>query len=598
MKKNIATVGILLSGVAPLHAQTDEIFVLDEIVVSASLEETERSRTGATVTVVTQEELRESGETRVIEYLDRLPGVSASGNGGVGSRATLRLRGLPGRYVPVYIDGIDVTDPSSTQTAFNWGDLTTSGISRIEVLTGSQSALYGSEAIGGVINITTTRATELGTHYTAGIEAGSYDTLRAELGVTSKGERGELAFNLSHINTNGFSAADENAGNTEADGHESTALTFSGAYQATDTLKLGFTLLYQDSETEQDGGFPVADAAGQAFVTRKAGRVYAEIDGDVVDHSFSLSHSRTDRFFPVGFSQNFQGDRTEATYQGSTSFNDVKLAFGTSYTKEEFSVDAVSGSYDIASLFGEAQYAVNDAVDISLSLRHDEHSEYGSNTTGRLALAWRATPDTVVRASAATGFRAPSLYELFGPFGDPTLQPETSLSFELGVEQKIAGGSVRATVFHTEIDDLIGFAGGTYAQVPGTSVTRGIELAAALPISDRADFFGSYTYTNAEDQAGNQLVRVPEHDLVLGLEAELGGNWRGQVSFNHVAGRADDGGMAMGDYSLVNASVTYDISDNAEAYLRVENLLDEEYQTSAGYGTSDRAFYVGLRARF
>ncbi|MCR8825754.1 TonB-dependent receptor plug domain-containing protein [Pseudosulfitobacter koreensis] len=600
MKHLLASASVLALATVPHTALAqDDAFDLGTITVSASQTPVETARTGTVVEVVEKEEIENSSSFTVDDTLDTLPGISLSGNGGLGASSTLRIRGLSNRYIPVYIDGIDMTDPASTQTSYNFGGLTTAGIGRIEVLKGSQSALYGSEAIGGVINITTARATEMGTQLRYAFEAGSYDTYAATFGIATKSERGELAFTFSHIDTNGFSAAEEDAGNPEADGYRGTTLFLTGAYDATDTVTLGFALNYLDSETDQDG-FRVDDLTAQEFSTRLGARVYAEIAGDAIDHTVALNYSTTEREYPVGFNQNFKGERTEATYKGITQVGAVELAFGAGYSQEEFAVDTISGTYEIASIFGEAQYAASEDVDVSFALRHDDHSTFGGFTTGRLAANWRVTTDTTLRAAIGTGFRAPSLYELFHPvYGNPTLEQEESRSAEIGVEHRLAmGAEIKATAFYTEIDNLIQFSGGGYNQVPGTSTSQGVELAGRVALAAGTDLFGSYTYTDAEDANGNQLIRVPEHDFVLGVEADLTDRLSGQLVLNHVAGRADDGGSAMADYTVVNVSATYDFSDTTQGYMRLENLTNEEYQTSFGYGTSDRAVYFGVRASF
>ena len=250
------------------------------------------------------------------------------------------------------------------------------------------------------------------------------------------------------------------------------------------------------------------------------------------------------------------------------------------------------------------QYAVNADLDLSAALRVDDHSEFGTEPTGRLALAWRARDGTIVRASLGTGFRAPSLNELFGPvyFGtpNPDLDPEESRSFELGVEQSFVNGiTAEATFFYTEIDNLIQYPVNGYEQVDGTSRSRGLELAVNAPIGDRIALFGNYTYTNTMDADGDPFLRVAENEVLLGLSALLSDRVSADVTLNFVGDRLDGFPQAtVKDYTLINASVSYALTDQSSIYLRVENLTDEEYQTAAGFGTSDRAVFVGLRAAF
>ncbi len=615
MKHLLATASVLAIGSVPGTVLAEDIFDLGEIVISASQTPTEAKRTGTTVEVVEEEDLQAAPSARISEVLDTEPGISISGNGGLGTTSTVRVRGLSGQYVPVYIDGIDMTDPSGTQTSYNFGALSKAGIGRIEVLKGSQSAIYGSEAIGGVINITSRRAAEIGTEYFTEVEVGSFNTYSATFGVATKSELGELALTISHVTTDGYSAADENDGNTEADGFTGTTLYLTGAYEVSETVRLGFALHHLDSETDQDGflsvpPFTFGDTPDFEKATRTGARVYAEIEGETIAHTLSLSFSDTEREYPLtSFTRNFNGERTELGYKGVTQLGATELAFGASYSEESFDADTTSGTYEIASVFAEAKYAASEDLDLSFALRHDDHSTFGSFTTGRIAASWQLGTDTTLRASIGTGFRAPSLFELFDPsFGNPALEQEESRSAEIGIEHRYGSGAlVKATAFYTEIDNLIqyfdpdGFFGpipGAYAQVAGTSRTRGIELVARMPLASGYEVFGSYTYTDAEDASGNPLLRVPEHDFVLGVNADFTDALSGQLVLNHVAGRPNDGGLVMEDYTVLNASITYDFSDSTQGYVRLENLTNEEYQTSAGYGTSDRAVFFGVRASF
>jgi len=592
----------------------DAPFQLDEIVFSAGLTALEAARTGVSVEVVTEEELEEAGNIQLSDFLETLPGIAVTQNGPVGTNATLRIRGLNGNYIPVLINGIDMTDPSSTQTSYNFGNLTTAGIGRVEVLYGSQGPIYGSEAIAGVINITTIEAPEeIGTETTLNVEAGSYDTYRGSFGIATRFERGTLSFTAARTTTDGFSAADENLGNTEADGFRDTMLTLSATYDITDVLTVGADLIYHDSFVEFDaGGGAGSDADRFSDTERRGARIFAEVDGATVDQELSFQYSQTTRndpnapaFFSV---TDFEGERFGLSYTATVDLaGEQSLVAGAEYVREDYLAFRAGGArfeddYSIGSVFAEYTTAIGDNLDVSAALRYDDHSVYGGALTGRAALAWRPTADTVVRAAVATGFRAPSLNELYGPFGaNPDLQPEESRSFELGVEHDFGRARLGAAVFYTEIDDLIAFAGGGYNQVEGTSVSQGFELTGEYDITENLILFGNYTYTDARDRNEDRLIRVPYHDLTVGIRGEFGDRWSGSFALQHVADRLDSqfpNIISMPDYTVANMSVGYAVTDDMELYLRVDNVFDEEYQTTVGYGTSDRAAYLGIRARF
>lgn len=591
-----------------LPASAQDVFDLGEVTVFSNQTPTEVSRTGVSVDILGEDDLKNAANTTVANELSRLPGVSVSTNGGLGKQTNLRIRGLSDRYIGVRINGIDVSDPASTQTQYNWGGLTTSGLSRIEVLKGSQSALYGSEAIGGVVNITTNQAPDtIGTEYSFALEVGSYDTTRATFSIGTRGERGDLSFSMSRTDTDGFSAADENDGNTEEDGYTGIQAFLSAGYELTERVRVGADLIYFNEETNIDAfGGPGGDADRPFFTDRRGIRAFAEIDGGLIQHTVDASYFKTeqlDKLTPFG-SPFFESNRTEMRYLGVADLDRTVLSFGAEYSEEEALFSNGRESYDVFSIFGEAQYAVNADLDISAALRVDDHSEFGTEPTGRVALAWRPQEGTIVRASLSTGFRAPSLNELFGPFNfgnpNPDLDPEKSRSFEVGVEQSFLGGiTAEATLFYTEIDNLIQYPVDGYEQVDGKSRTQGVELAVNAPLSDRIQVFGNYTYTDTKDANGDPFLRVAENEILLGLSAFVTDRITADVALNFVGDRLD-GFPAAGvkDYTVIDASVSYALNDQSAVYLRIENLTDEEYQTAAGFGTSDRAFYVGLRASF
>ena len=606
MNRLLIGAAFLCSGIAPALAQESEPEILGTVILGGLIPTGQLDYARAySVDIVTEEELEDAGDISVAEFLARRPGISMSRAGPAGGTTTLRVRGLGSQYIAVRIDGIDVTDPSNTQIFYDFGQLTTSGISRIEILKGSQSAAYGSEAVGGVINIVTQRAEGPGTEASIEVEGGSHDTFRGSLGAATRTELGELAFSLSRIDTDGFSAAAEG---TEDDGFEQTFVTLRGAVQASDAVRLGFSAFRRDSEAEFDESFPaLRDGTPDEVAETDAfgRRAFAEIDGGGLYHELSVSRFDVDRISTAdGVESRFEGERAAVAYTATAEFAAGSFAFGAEHTREDFASGGADGDQETTGVFGEVVYALRPETELAFALRHDLHSEFDDFTSVRAAVAHDLRPDLTLRAVAATGFRAPSLYERFGPYGSDELEPEESRTLELGADYVLARGSVGATLFFTEVDELIQyvvrdpvtFAGG-YEQVPGTTRTRGVELEARVDLTRRIGAFGNYTYTEAEAADGSRLLRVPRHDLTLGLEAEVGARAAARLTLRHVADVVDFGGR-LDDYTVADAAARYRISDRSEAFLRVENLFDEDYETVLGYGTSGRAVFAGLRASF
>ena len=608
--KASAALALLISH-TPAYAQ--EAFDLGEITLFSSSVPTELSKTGTTTEVVTEEVLQDGGTQQIITKIDALAGVTFAGNGPAGALQTVSLRGLPAKYVPVYFEGIDMTDTTATQNLFNWGGIFNTGIGRVEVLKGSQSALYGSKAIGGVINLAAARLEENGQRYSFGAEYGSFNTKSASFNYLQKTDRADISLSLSRFKTDGFSAADENEGNTEADFYEGTTAILNASVETTDRVTLGGTLFYNTSDSNVDNYSGAGGDGDRPYSnSRRAARAFAVYEGDLVNHEFSISYDKSltaDPLAPSDMTPNFEGGRTGYEYHGNTNIGLGTFSFGVSHQIESAAFAATPDGNNPAtkmeayssSVFSEFTETLSSNVDMSLAARIENHSMFGSGVTWRGAIAWRPAEATVVRTSLGTGFRAPSLYELFGPYGNSSLDEERSVSFDLGIEHSYSSGSlVKAAVFYNKIDNLIGFAGSSYSQVSGESTTKGVELSGEYVLSDTFGLTGSYTYTDSSDASGNQLKRVPEHDLALGSKVRLSPRLAMGADVKYVAGRADDGypSRAMPDYTVANATLNYGLNDSADLYLRVENLFDKEYQTSAGYATSDRALYFGVRASF
>ncbi|TCP61953.1 vitamin B12 transporter [Rhodovulum bhavnagarense] len=593
----------LLAGLSPLPGLAQDSLLLEEITATAGLVPVEISRTGATVETLNGDELNSGGQG-VADTLDRLPGVSLTSNGGLGTTSSLRLRGLGGSYIGVRIDGIDVTDPSSTQTAFDFGPFARGLPGRVEVLKGSQSALYGSESIAGVVDITTWRPEKLGFSGGLQVEGGSDATYSGTLNLGQLGERGEIALTLSHVATDGFSAR---SSDTEADGFEQTSLSLFAAYDVTENLRLGFSALYAEGVSNFDRS--TIDPSGDYDTEQTGARLFAQFATGAVEHEFALSSyeiDRVDATAPAFYTRNFLGERRSAEYLGNAELRPgLTLAFGADWTEEKARLDALNFSAESSAAFGELQYAASDALDLSVSLRYDDHSDFDDQLSGRGAMAWRLQDDLILRAVIGTGYRAPSLYERFNPsFGNPALSPEKSRSAELGIEKRYGGDShAKVTLFHTEIDDLIDydFTTFTYNQVPGTTRSQGVEISGLWEVNDRLSLLGNYTYTDAEGPNGT-LIRVPRHDLNIGVEAGLSDRLTGVLSARFAADLTDytvyPATGPLDDFTVVDASLSYALQNGAEAYFRIENLFDEQYETVRGYNSPDRSIFAGIRATF
>ncbi|MBB5223908.1 vitamin B12 transporter [Amaricoccus macauensis] len=611
----LAALALPYAAAAQDVAPAEDVTILPEVIVSANRTPTAAASTGSSVSVITGQDIINDGRPFVLSILATQPGVSVSQAGPAGTNSGFAIRGASQQYVRVAVDGIEISDPTSTQVQASLSGLLLDGVGRIEVLKGSQSALYGGQAVAGVIDISSPRATEDGLQSTYVLEGGTYGTARAAYALTGQNDRGDFSLTAAHLQTDGFSAAERADGNTEADGYDGNRLSATGTFRATDNLSLFGSAFTQHESGDFDGFDPITyqlvDRDNTYDTTTWGARAGFDLTTGALASRVAVSWFDIDRDTDeedIGHS-NFSGDRVKVEYLGGYTVSDaLLLQFGADWTRETARTTspygATAGDADVAGVFGQAIWQPVEALTLTAALRNDDHSEFGSYPTGRLSAAWEALPDTTVRASVGTGFRAPSLYELFSPtYGNRDLDPEKSVSADLGVEQGFAEGRglVSATLFLLDIDDLIDFTT-RFEQVPGTARSRGVELAGSYDLTDSVSLVGNYTYTHSRTATGSRRLRVPLHDVNVGVEATPVSRLTTGVEVQYVAGLPDEpfanSSAWRSDYTLVNARVAYALTDAAEVYVRAENLFDEQYQTVEGYSTAGSAVYFGVRGTF
>ena len=598
---------VFLPAVSP-SASAQEFIPLEGIVVySANRTPTEAAKVGSSVEVITEKELESRSQTYVKDYLETLPGVSFNQNGPPGSRAGIMLRGATNYYVKVLVDGIDVSDPSGPQAMTHFEHLLVGDVSRIEVLKGSQSTLYGGDAVGGVITIDTKSAQQLGFSHSGGVEYGAYNTWRGAYTAGHRDANGNnTAFTVQGVHSDGFSAA---AIGTEDDGYRNLTFSGRGEYFLSPSTKIFFAARSLRARYEYDGGFPLSDTDEYGRTTQHAARVGTEFTllNGALQNTFAIQGMKIERnTYRDGASTGwFDGDRVKAEYRGVLEFNEhVSLLAGVDWeqTGAETRSDPTRHTTDLAGTYVQLMLAPIEGLVLTAGGRLDHHSTFEDFTTHRLTAAYLIPgTGTKLRASLGTGFRTPSLYELFDPkYGNTALQPEESDSWDAGIEQEFLGGKAKlgATYFQLDTDNLIMWGANGYYNVPGVTERQGVELSAAVRVTPGITVTGDYTYTDTEQADGSRLVRVPKHSFTLGLDLQPTDKIQANVTAKYVSDTIDSdfpGFVSLDDYLLLNAKVSYEFNPGWKAYVRAENLLDEKYQTVHGYGTPGLSIYGGLQ---
>ncbi|HZH27988.1 MAG TPA: TonB-dependent receptor [Azospirillaceae bacterium] len=606
-----AAAAALMAG--PATAQESQ----PEVVVTATRLPTPVDQVGSSISVITGAQIERSQQPNPLDLLKRTPGVSITRAGGVGSTANVRIRGSEPGQVKVLVDGIELNDPSSTDRGFDFNSLLVGGTDRIEVLRGPQSALYGNDAMGGVVNILTSPG-EGPLTTTLEAEAGAFRTFRQRAHVGASGERWSAAVTGANLTTEGFSrvrAGGENDGAINRGAHGRFG------FHATDDIRFDATLGYWHLDTEFD---PLITQDGPASQTKDTmyGRFATTFEAfdDRLSTTLFVNGSRTDRAFdePVGFFRFSTFDGWQRTLGLQSTYNvdgDDKLTVGAERRTEYAETTSTDGTgvrtrgLDDANstngLFAQYQLGLFDSLYLTAGLRRDTNENFGGSTTYRLAGAYVLKPTgTTFRASVGTAAKAPTLFQLHAPgFGNPELEVERSTGYEAGVEQSLLDDRVvlGATVFRNNHRDLIAFEGSTYRNV-ARARTQGFELTGTVRPLEWLEVSANYTLLDTLDlETDRELARRPRHtanllaDVQATDELKIGANLRyvGQQRDRAAANSAE-----LAPAFVLDLLATYRLTDHLTAFGRVENLTNADYEEVRGYRTSGRAAYVGLRAAF
>lgn len=627
-----ALAAISLAGIAPAGAQEIDI---GEIVVTPNRAPGDKAKTGSKVEKVTKEDIEKQKKPTVLDYLTLVPGVHVASPGGTGQEASVSVRGADKKYVKTLFNGIDISDPTSTQVQTSYQHLLSGGVTAIEVLKGSQSTLYGSDAVAGVIGISTLGDIDPGVHHDVMVEGGSFGTVRGGYTLSGASDTGKAAASIYGLSTDGISSAlvngsplvDSNPNALERDGYRNVTATFAGEQQLSEQFSVfGSALFINSSADYDDSGNPPTDNTNNVTrSTQKAGRVGFNLDlmegrfrNTVSAQIFDIDRDleSVSAFGP--FSATYLGRRNKVDYQGAFDATDwATVQFGADYEQQFADVTDnfgtnTSDDMSIAGAWGQLVLEPIDNLTLTAAYRHDEHNEFGGYGTYRFSGAYRLPGSgTKFHASVGTGFRAPSLYELYAPFGtgNPDLQPEESLGFDVGVEQRFLDGRLVAdvTYFQLDTENLIDYSYSTfsYVQVPGVTHRNGVEASLTWAATPWLDLGGAYTFTHTRQPDGQPRPRIPEHDIGLTATVRPAEKWSITATAHgvvNVTDRVGAGGSAfdvkLKDYLLIDARIAYKPTEATEVYLRGENLLNQNYQLVRGFGTPGAAVYAGFKATF
>ncbi|KRB79307.1 TonB-dependent receptor [Sphingomonas sp. Root710] len=621
----------LLPAILSTPAWADEAAADGEtIVVTAGRSEQKLSEVGKSISVIGIETLEQRQTASVADILRTMPGVTIQRNGGLGTITSVFIRGAQSEQTVALIDGVKLNDPSSPGGGFSFADLLTDNLERIEVLRGPQSVLWGSQAIGGVVNIITRAPTD-SLELRATGEYGSFETGRLSGAVTGRVGPTAISAGAGYLTTDGISVAE---GGTEKDGYHLFGIYIKTNTELSDWASLDMRGFYTRSKVDLDGfssspPFAFGDTGEYQRQNQIVG--YGGLNAEMFDGRFknriAASFTRIDRdtYDPAAaIVKNFdaRGSNLRFEYQGIADLGIARATFGAEHQQEKLrTLDAYflpagtpaflsKEKANLDSVYLDAHAEPIEGLNVGAGVRYDDHNQFGDATTLSADLAY--TPNagsTVIRASYGEGFKAPSLYQLYGSFGFDGLRPEKAKGWDAGITQKLIGDAVevRATWFQRKTVNQIDFDLGTftYANI-ARARARGAEVELRITPTSDLLFTANYTYSKAinreptDPNFGNDLARRPRNVVNVTGDYRWAFGLSTGATITHVSKSFDNAGNTslLGDYVLVDLRAAFPVTGAIELYGRIENLFDERYQTAAGYGQPGRAAYAGIRLRY
>jgi vitamin B12 transporter len=598
----------------------------ESVVVSATRLPTPELEVASSVTVITAQEIADRQERSLPEVLQNVPGLNIVRTGGPGGQTSVFMRGTGNNHIKVIVDGIDVSDPSSSNASFDFSQFLTQDIERVEVLRGPQSGLYGSDAIGGVINVIT-KSGSGPAQLSASTEGGSFGTFNQAGSVRGSVDPFHYSANVEHFHSGATPVTPLDllppGEHRNDDYYDNLTASTKLGYDMAGNFDVGLVARYTKADLRVTGddfsSFPSLPAAQQTRTGTN--EYYARATGHLVsfngfvDQTLGFAYTRkrsatTEPDFPPSLAT---GERTKIDWQGALRFSGAEtLVLGAEHARDDIS-QPISAGNKIDSGYAELQSQFRGRLYSTINARYDQNDRFGGKATYRVAPAYVLPgTGTKLKASVGSGFKAPTLSELFQDFppfffANPNLRAETSTGYDVGVEQAIGGEALRvgATYYYNRIRNLIAIApnGLTYANI-GRAHTDGVESFVACNPVRTLTLRADYTYTQAtDDGSGQELLRRPKH------KGSLNARWQATDALSLNANVLSvsswiDGNrdfsiprLSAPGYTVVSLAASFDIDKHFTVFGRVENLLDRHYQNPVGFLQPTLGAFAGIRAQ-
>ncbi len=592
---------------------------LEPIVVTATKVSQSIKDITSSTQVITKEDIEEKRYTSVLDALNSLAGVGFTQDGGIGGLTKLYIRGVGGGRVLVLVNGVRFQDPSSKYGA-DFSRLMIANVERIELISGAQSGIWGSDASAGVINIITTQA-EDGFNSGLNVEYGSFNSKKIGVFASYKEKKYDTMLSVNNFTTDGYSAQSpygSDIDNYEDDYYKNRTIDFSLGYNISDNDRLLAQFINIDVESNNDtysvgSGTENKDMRVENETNLFNATYTKKISNQNISLKYNFSKFDKDELDATSGIKTYEGKTNEIELHDTISYREKDFVLvGISYKKDDVETISVDNSEDTHKINSNAIFLTNtnfvDNFVITQSLRWDNYSNFGEKTTGKVGVKYFLNEDTTFSSNYATGYNAPSIIMILNPNGkeNENLEAEDINSFDISATYK--GASL--TYFYNRVKNLISYdkVNKQHINIDGTSVFKGFELKYKTDITENLFMDFSYTRLSAKDKDGIDLRRRVKDTYKLSTYYYLNDKLNFNLDAQYIGERYDNmysvtnpsqtRGRQTGKYLVANFVTNYEMTNKISTYLKVNNIFDRYYQVVDGYSTSPRAFYAGLNVKF
>ena len=570
---------------------------IGEIVITPNRSIVELSKVGSSVLIIEKEQIDNSASTTTSGVLQEFGGFSIATKGNKGSDPSYFNRGLSRKYIKVLVDGMDLSDITSTQEEPTYIDnLIINNVENIEILNGSQGTLYGGNAIGGVVSIISSLPEEKGSTINHYIEGGEYGSIKNSNSFKHLTDNFSLVINFDGERSGGYNSfIDTDIAPTEKDGYYLYGTNFLSSLKLSESLKANLNGRYYKQYNDYDNNFSYPGDTSSYY---RSDKVYALLfdliyNQENASHKITLQPTYTTRISTSGSSYEYDGRKNKLEYIISSKIFGIDTLSGLDFLKKSADMSGTLADKEIYSIFTEFRFDISKYTNVDASVRREYDNVYDTFDTGRLQINHKLFKDIILRGSAGTGYRTPTPYELYSAYGNTNLKPEKSVSYDIGSEinLKDISTSIYIGSFETKVEDIITYASSKYRQSISNLKTYGLELRLKTSLYDFLETGLNFTRTNGKENDGDSITLVPKDKIVLSLNFIPNKKVSLNTYYLYQNKAKDTKYNELPTYKSLNLNYSYKMTNKTKTFIKIENLLDRDNIVNRGGGTSENLGY-------